>query len=310
MKHIKRLLLLSGLMSLMLVTARAQQFSVDGFRMLPNDISAYMDPVRDLNDEACALLKVACSHDFAFSTPLGIVKRRNEVGEVWLYVPRGTVLLTLKHPQWGVMRDYRLDKPLESRVTYELKVRQPISLPPGIAVTSSLHSPRRDTVVFVVESAYTKPHRSHRPIDCGAGLHVSMGSMGPMAGVRLSAMRRHGVYASAWTGLRALPETAELTPAQQTYHTGQTRQSAVLLTGGLVHRCGHVIVYEGAGWGRHRVAWEQADGRWTLASGECHSGWAAELGGGYQVRRWTATAGVQTVRMKEWQVAVGLGLKL
>ena len=27
------------------------------FRCLPNDITAWIDPVRDLNDEACALIK-------------------------------------------------------------------------------------------------------------------------------------------------------------------------------------------------------------------------------------------------------------
>ena len=39
-------------------TALAQQFSVTKFRVLPNDVSAFITPVRDLNDEACALLKL------------------------------------------------------------------------------------------------------------------------------------------------------------------------------------------------------------------------------------------------------------
>ena len=38
--------------------AVAQDFSVRSFRTLVNDITAYIDPVRDLNDEACALIKV------------------------------------------------------------------------------------------------------------------------------------------------------------------------------------------------------------------------------------------------------------
>ena len=41
-----------------------------------------------------------------FSTPLGIVKRIDKVGEIWLYVPRGTRKITIKHPQLGVLRDY------------------------------------------------------------------------------------------------------------------------------------------------------------------------------------------------------------
>ena len=80
-------------------TMFSQEFSVASFQVLPNDVSAFIHHVRDLNDEACALIKVEAPSDFAFSTPLGIVKRKDEVGEIWLYVPRGTKMLTLKHPQ-------------------------------------------------------------------------------------------------------------------------------------------------------------------------------------------------------------------
>ena len=125
-----RLLCISFLMAAFLCLAgglaHAQEFSVRTFRMLPNDISAYIDPVRDLNGEACALVKVVGDKDFAFSSPLGIVKRRNDVGEIWLYLPNGTRLLTLKHPQWGVIRDYRFHTPLESRMTYELVLTPPL----------------------------------------------------------------------------------------------------------------------------------------------------------------------------------------
>ena len=51
---------------------------------MPNDVSAFITPVRDLNDEPCALVKVEAPSDFAFSTPLGIVSRKDKVGEIWL----------------------------------------------------------------------------------------------------------------------------------------------------------------------------------------------------------------------------------
>ena len=70
-------------------SARSQEFTVSSFRLLPNDVSAFVNSVRDLNDEACALVKVEAPSDFAFSTPLGIVKRKDEVGEIWLYLPPG-----------------------------------------------------------------------------------------------------------------------------------------------------------------------------------------------------------------------------
>lgn len=100
-------------------------FSVESFRQLPTDVSAFIDAVRDLNDEACALLKVVAPADFAFSSPLGIVERRDKVGEIWLFMPKGTKSITLKHPQWGVLRDYAFGTKLESRMTYEMRLRLP-----------------------------------------------------------------------------------------------------------------------------------------------------------------------------------------
>ncbi|MFR4037363.1 MAG: hypothetical protein ACLTZT_05985 [Butyricimonas faecalis] len=99
----------------------AQEFEVRSFRCLTNDITAWVDPVRDLNDEACALIKVVGDPDFVFSTPLGIVARKNEVGEIWIYVPHGTMKLTIGSPL-GVLRDYRFPSALESRLTYELVI--------------------------------------------------------------------------------------------------------------------------------------------------------------------------------------------
>ena len=100
-------------------------FSVESFRQLPTDVSAFIDAVRDLNDEACALLKVVAPADFAFSSPLGIVERRDKVGEIWLFMPKGTKSITLKHPQWGVLRNYAFGTKLESRMTYEMRLRIP-----------------------------------------------------------------------------------------------------------------------------------------------------------------------------------------
>lgn len=100
-------------------------FTVESFRQLPTDVSAFIDAVRDLNGEACALLKVVAPADFAFSSPLGIVERRDKVGEIWLFLPKGTKSITLKHPQWGVLRDYKFGTKLESRMTYEMRLRLP-----------------------------------------------------------------------------------------------------------------------------------------------------------------------------------------
>ena len=132
-------------------------FTVASFRQLPTDVSAFIDAVRDLNGEACALIKVVGPSDFAFSSPLGIVKRSDQVGEIWLYLPKGTKQITIKHPQWGVLRNWQLGMKLESRMTYELRLRTPLA-----AVVE-----KHDTIVYtqtVVDTVKVVPQRRVVPV--------------------------------------------------------------------------------------------------------------------------------------------------
>ena len=111
-----RLTILLFILSLWSASVQAQEFSVAGFRLLPNDVSAFITPVRDLNDEPCALVKVEAPSDFAFSTPLGIVSRKDKVGEIWIYFPKGSKLLTFYLPSWCVRRYYQFSKKLQRRM--------------------------------------------------------------------------------------------------------------------------------------------------------------------------------------------------
>ena len=192
-------LLLIIFASLEIENAKAQDFSVRSFRALPNDITAYIAPVRDLNDEACALIKVVGDPDFVFSSPLGIVKRQNEVGEIWLYLPAGSVMITIKHPQWGVMRDYRFSVPLESRMTYELWLTPPLDYRrPQEMPTLSPHPYPLDTCLHAVKSlpepAPLRPSRPRERLQGLLMLNAGIHSDRPSAGIRLALMRRHGAY--------------------------------------------------------------------------------------------------------------------
>ena len=185
-------------------TSKSQQFQVRSFKQLTNDISAYIDTVRDLNDEACALVKVVCSQDFVFSSPLGIVKRKNETGEIWLYLPQGSTLLTLKHPQWGVLRDYQFLKPLESRMTYELVVDEPTEtkmIPLTILTPPTITLVRKDTLIVF------SPKQRHpsKPFNYFLTATLSVTNDHPMAGFRMAVYKQHGIYLSIASDLHSSP---------------------------------------------------------------------------------------------------------
>lgn len=301
-------------------TARAQDFSVRSFRMLPNDITAYIAPVRDLNDEACALVKVVGDKDFVFSSPLGIAKRRNDVGEIWIYLPKGSVLLTIKHPQWGVLRDYRFPKPLESRMTYELILapplgyNQPKQIPPlalrpekpDIAPHLSISLPAPSPRI------YRPRERIHRLGLLSIGIHGGR----PSAGLRLALMRRHGVYLTGHTDFHSVPTTqgecdnrGVLDDGSSPYYSGKTKESRWCIMAGGIHRLiGEFCLYEGIGYGARTTAWERHDGDWLRNRDYTYRGLCAEAGGLYRFQRIAVSAGVLTIQGKYWEGTIGVGI--
>ena len=293
----------------------AQEFAVSSFRLLPNDVSAFVNTVRDLNDEACALVKVEAPSDFAFSTPLGIVKRKDEVGEIWLYLPKGTKMLTLKHPEWGVLRDYKLGTTLESRMTYEMK----LSLPkPAVAE-------RHDTIVQVqtiVDTVTVVPARPKLPLSMYALATIALHNNGPSYGVFFAMMRRHGFFVHAATDFRNTGTTqghcakdgSMGVAAEKPYYTGHTAKSNYAVTAGAIHRLGRAVcLFEGAGYGRSSVAWQLAEsegGGYVLNDALSHKGVVGEVGALASFGRMAVSASAITIAGKQWQGCIGIGIKL
>ena len=302
------------------LSAFGQQFTVERFRSLPNDITAYMNSVKDLNGEACALIKVVADKDFAFSSPLGIVKRTDEVGEIWLYVPNGTRLLTLKHPQWGVLRNYRFPSPLESRLTYELVVRP--TAPPS--TTENIPFPRMYPTGFLPQLHDRKtltgvpflPHRIREPWRWVCMANVGISTDGVSAGIRLGAMRRHGFYVYGQSNFVSAPSTVGecdeqgfLPDGSQPYYTGHTTDARYLFTAGCMHRLvSRLYLYEGIGYGSRRLAWQTSESTYILNNEYSAQGFAAEAGLMWRWRNLLISAGTSTILAQWWELNLGLGI--
>lgn len=302
-------------MVLLAVPCRAQRFSVVSVKTHETDVSAFITPVRDLNGQACALLKVEAPKEFDFSTPLGIVKRVDEMGEIWLYVPAGTKQITLKHPEWGVLRNYRFSAPLESRMCYVMKVNIPqpeiVEVHDTVVVTQTL----RDTVTV-------KYRRPPVPWSGYVLADVSLHKGGPSFGLFAAALKRHGLFAHAATNFRRTGDTmlevdgngympdSDVMP----FYSGRKRQSHFMVTAGPVHRVGkHFCVFEGAGYGKSNVAWELdplEGGGWVLCADHSHKGVAAEVGLLFHVRRVAVMASASTIKFEQWQVHIGAGIRI
>lgn len=307
-------------------TMFSQEFSVASFQVLPNDVSAFIHHVRDLNDEACALIKVEAPSDFAFSTPLGIVKRKDEVGEIWLYVPRGTKMLTLKHPQWGVIRDYKLGKPLESRMTYEMKLNLP---KPAIAE-------KHDTIIQIKTVTDTIAIPQAKPkmaLSIYALATIALHQDGPSYGIFFAMLHRHGFFLHASSDFKSIGKTegncdkdGNITKTSSTsnrtngntsnkpYYTGETRHSNYTITAGAIHHIYKSLrIFEGIGYGRSATAWQMGEsegGGYLLNDDLTHKGVAGEVGILGSIGRLTLSASAITIAGKQWQGSIGIGIKL
>lgn len=141
------------LMLLMFVATSltAQNMSVASFRLLENDLTANTKGTMetDFNGEVSALIKVVTTEKgFTFEGGMvGIVRVRQEIGEVWVYVPHGIKKITIRHDNLGVLRDYYFDIPIQKARTYEMV------LTTGRVETVVTHTVAKQFVVFNVNPA-------------------------------------------------------------------------------------------------------------------------------------------------------------
>ena len=153
---------------LLLLVCSVSAFSQDGisvssFRALENDLTANTHGTmeKDFNGETAALIKVVTTEQgFAFDGGMvGIVKTKQGIGEIWVYVPHGIKKITIQHPQLGILRDYYFQIPIEKARTYEMK------LTTGRVITTVERKVSKQYVMFHVTPANAIVELDGMPLD-------------------------------------------------------------------------------------------------------------------------------------------------
>lgn len=301
----------------------AQTFEVRQFKALQNDITAYIEPVKDLNEEACALVKVVGEPAFVFSSPLGIVLRTEQVGEIWIYLPKGSRKITIKHPRWGVLRDYTFPEKLESRLTYELVLQPPIERDvltlSHMRMRSSprslmLHSSSLPPVLPV--RGRGKPKRPKVPVSYLAQLNLALYDADIAYGAMVGCVGWHGGYIRVLSNFRSfrtvheadktgLWNDGETTP----YYTGRTFHSRHSFTAGGIHRLsGFLYMYEGLGYGTRTLAWETTENERVKISDYSNRGLTLEAGILLKRKHWVSSLGALSIKGAYWELVCGVGM--
>lgn len=160
-QQIKTLFFLLAVM-LLPATVMAQEdggdkadFRIAKFKRNMTDLTASKAAVKDNNGVEGALLRFSAKDgQFTYTPNLGVLKAVQGTGEVLIYVPKGTKLITIRHPRLGIIRDYRIPETVESKAVYDIVIE-----------------------IMNVE----KKH----PVYVGAGFNV-VGLMGPEASVGIN----------------------------------------------------------------------------------------------------------------------------
>lgn len=284
-------------------------FSVQSFRPLEWDLDARSTkPMRDQNGKKAALIKViTSSEDLDFDVGLmGVVAVIREVGETWVYVPEHVRKITIRHKDFGVIRDYVFPEPIESAVTYEMVLRTPPVVEKEIIV--------RDSIIYMPSpadsAALSKARR--KPV----GLSVSAVAMFPEYSGGLMVVwekYRFGAYVKAVSNFRDSGSSYACLSDGTTedgyiWTSGRSRVSRLSVTAGLVFRaCPWLSLYAGAGYGDRTLLWEDSSQLWAKVSDRSFRGASADLGLQLRLWRFRIGAGVSTTAFRTADAEVSVG---
>ena len=93
------------------------------FERLTRDLSASTRQVKDINGQICGIIKIETNDSlFIFEPNYGIIEELKKTGERILYVPAGTKSISIRHPQYVMLRNYLLPEKIDSKATYLLNI--------------------------------------------------------------------------------------------------------------------------------------------------------------------------------------------
>ena len=293
------------------VSASAQRdssdFYVQSFKKLEWDLDARSNyPMLDQNNRKAALIKVVIpdsGFDFDVGV-MGVVEVRQEVGEIWVYVPEGVRKMTIRHKGYGIIRDYEFGCPIESASVYELVLHVPRHQESKVIV--------RDSIVYVPTPVNVETPRKRKRLGISV---LAVGSVpDPSFGVMaVWNPKRLGAYLKA---------TGNLKPSNYTYichedgttdngyiwTSGKGHVSRMTVTGGGIFRClDWLSVSAGAGYGKMFLLWRDSKDNFAKVSEASSQGFAADLGSILRFGHITAYLGANTIGFKYFYPELGVG---
>lgn len=297
---------------LAVVSASAQTdssgFFVQSFKKLDWDLDARSNyPVLDQNNRKAALIKVVIPEvgfDFDVGV-MGVVGVKQEVGEVWVYVPEGVRKITIRHQTYGIIRDYEFGCPIESACVYEMRLHVPLKPRNTVIV--------KDSIVYVPTPVNVEIPRKRKRL--GVGILAVCSIPDPSGGFMVIwNPKRFGAYLKATGNLKSsgysyICHEDGTTDNGYIWTSGEGHVSRMAVTGGGLFRClDWLSVSAGVGYGNRTLLWKDSKGNFAKVNEASAQGIAAELGAVLHFGRFTAYLGTSTIALKRLYPELGVGL--
>lgn len=103
--------------------AFSQEMKIESFRCLENDLSARMAKIEDINNELCALLIINTPEKGFEFFGCNVEDVIQKTGEIWVFVSPRVKFITIKHRDYGSIRNYPFPEPIRSGNVYEMKLK-------------------------------------------------------------------------------------------------------------------------------------------------------------------------------------------
>ncbi len=288
----KKLFLLLGLLAFG-YGATAQVLNVREMDVNLSDLTAKTKPRYDINQVACAVVRVAVVADtVAFDGTIVGPIERSQTGEYVVYMAAGSRYLKVAAKGFLPLKvnflNY-LPKALTSNYTYNLHLEHVEKGPTRVKKVRPKVDP-----AWILQPTFTFANNQV--------------AYGLMAGW----VKRAGVYVRAKSNFK-FANVEDLENPNYYNLTGKTLKKRWAVTAGYVQRViDPLFFYVGAGYGVRQYGFETKDGRYIMdklpGSESTNSGAEVELGAILRLGKFALSAGVQTNSFNYYEANIGVGV--
>ena len=305
----------------------AQEIKIEDFQKLERDMSARTAKVKDVNGDLCALLKIETTEKgFEFSG-CNIEKTEQKTGEIWLFASPGVKFITIKHKDFGVLRNYQFPQSIESGVVYQIKLSteaKEVKIDTSAikkAVESKIDAKMEELNKKLAlleeiqkQSSSQKPKRI-RPVynkETFAMLNAAY-SVAPQTsfGLTFGMQKTWGWYVSVASGLKfdALGATKEDADGTNDYFYDDNKTTSRLsIHAGAMYRIAKPLSIKlGVGYGVRNLAFTTQDGDCIKIPSASHSGLECSAGVHLSFGKMAFSVDVISIGFKYSELKLGIG---